>query len=65
MTSKKEKKRTRMSNRQYERTIILLSLTRWLANQLDDVGAGKKIVTTAHLLIDQIALAVGEEDDAA
>lgn len=54
-----------MSNRQYERTIILLSLTRWLANQLDDVGAGKKIVTTAHLLIDQLALAVGEEDDAA
>jgi len=54
-----------MSNRQYERLILLLSLTRWLSNQLTDIKAGKKLIATAHLLIDQIAEAVGEEDPAA
>lgn len=62
---KRKKNPEQMSNRQYERLILLLSLTRWLSNQLDDIKAGKKLIATAHLLIDQIAEAVGEEDTAA
>ena len=62
---KRKKTNEPMSNRQYERLILLLSLTRWLSNQLDDIKVSKKLIATAHLLIDQIAEAVGEEDTAA
>jgi hypothetical protein len=55
-------KRTNMSTRQFERLIILLSLTRWIAGTLRDLRQ-PKLVELAHNLVDAIATAVNEDDE--